>query len=90
VLPTLKFIAEVDFNDVPTFYFTDNSYWLYPCLLTYSFIYLFVCLLYGLCARYVIHCDSEDRSCLCFVGWITQKVMNRLWWHFTLHTLWIF
>jgi len=23
-------MAEVDINDIPTFYLTDNCYWLYP------------------------------------------------------------
>jgi len=30
VLPTIKFLAEVDINDIPTFYLTDNCYCLYP------------------------------------------------------------
>jgi len=30
LLPLMKFIAEVDISDVPTFYLTDNCYLLYP------------------------------------------------------------
>jgi len=30
LLPTTKFVAEVDINDIPSFYLTDNFYWLYP------------------------------------------------------------
>ena len=36
LLPTIKFVAEVDINDVPLFYLTDICYRLYPSLTEFS------------------------------------------------------